>query len=203
MLDCKSCGGRLRKVGPVDFECEFCGTRYQIEISDTEAVKDLVEENSLRWMKINNLMDTFYKNVNQASIMKSALRKPWRALILANGCFLLFLIFLGKAFFDFMEKGTRAIMMKDFLPFFVFAGIAVVFNLYYYVQIYVARRRIFRKINQAQEIIREVIVTYQQMIEKKAGEIIDRLHDPKKITNLQVVNLAQEIYQRIIKEDIS
>ena len=191
----------MKKVGPADYKCEYCGTIHKLEIDDTETVEALVEQNSLRWLKINKQMDRFFDMVNHAAAMKEALRRPWKGLIIVNVFFLILLLVLGKAFLDFAERTTRAIVMKDFLPLFVIGGIATVINLYYYIQIFIGRRRLSERLNKAQAVLKEVIDTYRQMLKKPAEEIISRLHDSKKIMNKRAANLAHEIYGRIFREE--
>lgn len=66
-INCKSCGGTLRKIGPADYKCMFCGTVHELEIDDSESVRALLEQNDPRWLYINKRMDVFFVTVNRVS----------------------------------------------------------------------------------------------------------------------------------------
>jgi len=200
-LNCNACGGALQKLGAIDYKCLYCGALHQIEIEDAEAVKDLVEENSRRWMKINRLMDSFFPTVNEASIVKFNLKKPRLNMIVGSLVCLFILVGVGVAFYDFRENSDRPLVLKDLAPFAAVIGFALVINLYSYILILLGRRRMNRMLGQAESMLNEVVDTYQQMLDKPAKEIIDRLHNPNKLMDYEATTMAYAIYNKVIHED--
>jgi hypothetical protein len=195
-ITCKSCGGTLQKVGPADYKCVFCGTVHQLEMDDSESVRALLEQNNQRWLFINKNMDLFFDKVNQASVYKFHLKKPWIAVIIISGLCVLTLISIGPNFWNLIAQNSRGMVIKDLSPFLSIAGIMLALDAYYLLVIVYGRWRLRKMLNEAKAIIMDVLNAYRQMSEKPARELILSLHDPKKFMDKDSAQLAMDIYDR-------
>ena len=198
-LICKSCGGSLRKTGPLNFVCDYCGTIHRIEGSDEGQIEDLIEANNQRWIRINRNLEMFYEAINQAAFLRKAVRRPKMGLYLLNGFFVLVLLMLVTSFAKIFLKGSREFGVNDLTPIGLTLGSAVVANGYYVGLILYGRYRIRKQVKQAASALSEVVVVYQQMQERPAIEIINRLHDPKKVVDPVAVEIAREVYDGVKK----
>lgn len=194
---CKSCGGTLQKVGPVDFKCMFCGSMHQLD-PDSESVRKLIELNNQRWLHINQQMGLFFDTVNRASDLKFLLKRPLLAILIVSGICGVALANLGLNLHRTLSQDFRGMTTSDLVPFLAVGGFLLVVAGYHGGVYWYGRWKMRKMMNEGRAIILDVLQTYRQMSEKPAEDMLRSLHNPKELRDDDALRMAFQVYHRAI-----
>jgi hypothetical protein len=193
-MSCRSCGGVVAKAGTTGYRCVFCGTAFELERTDGEPVRALLEENNQRWLRMNRDMERFAEVINRVA---GHPRLNWRGVVLFGGFFLVVLLLLGYHFHQNFWGTARPVTPQDLIPFLVFAGIPLVATAAFVLKDAYHRRMRGKILDEARRIAAGVLATYREMSDRPAGDLLRSLHNRSRYRDENTESFALALYEEM------